>query len=131
MGGGSESSGHYPSTSPGLSSIQFIGCWPFSAAGQLSDASVSLRTLFGVDLLDQLLRSRVVDGQDGLEAARRPVKNLDRYRMLNPTAHPCPGRTRSDHCCAARPVHHYSVRLCNYRHCVSPYTAFQSAMSES
>src|SRR6266487_2466130 len=73
-------------------------------------ASVSLRALFSVDLLDQLLRGRIVDGQDGLEPARRPVKNLDRNRMLDPTAHPRPGRARSGHCCAARPVHRYFVR---------------------
>jgi hypothetical protein len=68
-----------------------------SGLANFPDASVSLRTLFAVDLLDQLLRGRIVDGEDGLEPARRPAKNPDRYRMLNPTAHPRPGREHIRH----------------------------------
>jgi len=116
----------------GVTHLHRLAFHPFnsSAVGRsqrlanFPNASVSLRTLFGVDLLDQLLRGRIVDGQDRPEPARTPVKNLDRNRMLDPTADPRPGRARSGHCCAARPVHRYFVRFRNYRHGVSPYIAF-------
>jgi hypothetical protein len=52
------------------------------------NVSVSCHAFFAVDLPNQFLRGRVVDGLDRLEAARSPVKNPDWHRMLNSTSHP-------------------------------------------